>query len=169
MNAVTIDKLDIKVHERYAQDQQKLDSSYIKESASIAPHSEIIGTSSIFSSKWEELFEIQAKNISWANFSPPPGYQFQARRFFSYLIAPSIPLWDEDQEKRDEGDTEEDGEEIKESLLDLLTSVKSDKKGGISHLIEKEKTILLNLFDSIKELNTLLKHINSRKIQYQKG
>ncbi|HSW87194.1 MAG TPA: DUF5399 family protein [Rhabdochlamydiaceae bacterium] len=168
MNAVTIDKLDIKVHERYAQDQQKLDTSYIKESASIAPHSEIIGTSSIYSSKWEELFEIQAKNISWANFSPPPGYQFQARRFFSYLIAPSIPLWEEDQEEV-ESDTEEDKGEMKKSLLDLLTSVKSDKKGGISHLIEKEKTILLNLFDSIKELNTLLKHINSRKIQYQKG
>jgi hypothetical protein len=171
MNAVTIDKLDIKIHERYAQDQQKLDPSYIKDAAAIPLHSEITGTSSIYSSKWEELFEIQIKNIPWAAFSPPPGYHVQARRFFSYRIAPSILIGDdseEDEEEENEEEEEKEQDTLSFDLFNTVMNIKGEKK-GMTHLIEKEKTILLDLFSSIKGLNRLLTHINARKVQYQKG
>lgn len=104
MRPVTIDQLDIKIHERYAKDQQQLDTKYIKESTAIAAYSEIVGTSSIYPSNWEILFELQIKNISWAAFCPPLRYTLQSNRFFSYQILPTIYL-------RDELDEEEESEE----------------------------------------------------------
>jgi hypothetical protein len=159
MNAVTIDNFDIKVHERYAYDQEYLDPIFLNESSSIPQHSEINGTSSIYASKWEELFEIQLKNVPWACFLPPPKYTAQARRFFRYRIVPSLSFTDTEDE--------EDDENKEHPLLEQILNFKSPKTAY--HSVENEKTVLLDLLTSIKDLNRWLIHVNSRKIQYQKG
>ncbi len=167
MNAVTIDNLDIKVHERYAQDQVALESKYITESFAIAPHSESVGTSSIYASQWEILFEIHLCNTSWALFSPPPKYHVQRNKFFTYQVVPAVN-WSEEEDGEEQDEEGEQDQETPSSLLNkILTAKKGDRQ---SHLtFEKEKTAILNLFDSVKRLNKLLEHVNSRKLQYQKG
>lgn len=162
-NAVTIDRLDIKSHTRYAQDQQKLDTKYTHESSLIHPHSEITGTSTIYTSSWELLFETQKKNLPWASFLPPRSYALQSKRFFSYRIIPSMDVGSEDDEEDEE---QKEGRE-QELIEKLLSAVKEEKHNKAS--FEGEQKILLNLFNSMRHLNQLLAQINARKLQYQKG
>jgi len=174
MNGVTIDKFDIKVHERYAQDQLilDLDPTFLKEASQIPPHSQITGTSSIYSSKWEELFELQLRNVPWAFFSPPPLYHVHAKRFFSYRLIPSLDF-NEDNQKDKEEDQDHEQEEDNSSLAHqeivskILYATPQTQK-TTTH-IEKERATLLSLVESIRHLDKLLKHVNSRKLQYQKG
>ncbi len=160
----TIDNFDIKVHERYAQDQQVFDKTFILEAQLLSPSFDKVATSAIYSSKWEELFELGMKNAPWAAFSPPPAYARQPNRFFSYRILPSIYV-----EETDEDGEEEEEEERKENeILKKAQEVKKDKNQD-SFLFERDKTAVINLLKAVVSLNQLLGQINARKLQYQKG
>lgn len=167
--ATTIDNFDIKIHERYAQDQVALDKTFIVESALLSAHFEITGTSSIYSSKWEELFELNIRNIPWAAFTPPPRYHKQAKRFFSYRILPTIYVEDEDEETGEEQQHEESEE--KKRAKEILKKAHSAKKGASEdpYLFERDKSTIINLLQSVVHLNKLLTQVYSRKLQYQKG
>ncbi len=159
MKAVTIDQLDIKEHVRWAQDQQAFDVTLVTESHLVAPHPEIMGTSVIYPSKFEELFELQKKNLPWACFSPPKNFQAFSKRFFSYRLFPNI-YW--------EDEVEEDEDSPSDNLI--VEVLKVEKMGDLpSSLFEKDKTAILNLLESIRWVNDLLKQISGRKVQYQKG
>jgi len=162
MKPVTIDQLDIKDHVRWAQDQEGYDISFVKESHIIAQHPEILGTSVIYPSKFEELFELQRRNLPWANFSPPRNFHMFNKRLFSYRLFPNI-YWDDNE--NEEESSEED------SNYDLIQEVIRIKKleNQTHSLFEKDKGAILNLLESIKWVNQLLKQINARKLQYQKG
>lgn len=170
MKAITIDNFDIKAHERYAQDQQKLEPKYITESNSVPSYSEIAGTSAIYSSKWEELFEIQLANLPWAMFSAPPKFSMQPNKFFTYRILPKI-IVEEEKSIENEDESEEGKEEKKRQSVELLNRVltASKEKNQNSHAFEKDKTTILNLLESVRYLDKLLGQINSKKLQYQKG
>jgi hypothetical protein len=161
MKAVTIDQLDIKEHVRWAQDQETYDISFVKESHLVAPHPEILGTSVIYPSKFEELFELQKRNLPWASFTPPENFAMFGKRFFSYRLFPNI-YW-EDREEEKEGENED--------RQDLIQEVIKIKKFGnqTQSVFEKDKSVVLNLLGSIRWINRLLKQINARKLQYQKG
>lgn len=173
---VTFDSIDITVHNRYAKDQETLDPIFLTEPQMIAPHSEITGTSSIFSSKWAELFDIYKPNISWAHFSPPEMYYSQSNRFFSYCLLPDL-YWDmEDEEEKEKKEPvaeilfsfQRKKRPSKKEILSLLSVMQ--KEDGTSLLyFEKDKGTIVNLIDAIEKLNKLLAHVQSRKLQYQKG
>jgi hypothetical protein len=159
MKAVTIDNLDIKDHLRWAQDQTILDSTYVAEAALVAPHPESLGLSTIYASKFDELFELYNRNQHWALFSPPKNYFLFRKRFFSYRLFSTIH-WEE----------EEDSEDTKPTC-DLIRAVNRLKKPSPhTHILfEKDKDSVLNLLESIQAINKLLKQVNARKLQYQKG
>lgn len=160
MKAVTIDRLDIKDHVRWAQDQEGYDISFVKESLLVAPHPEILGTSVIYPSKFEELFELQKRNLPWAAFAPPKNFQAFSKRFFSYRLFPNI-FWEEKDDDEEEEDSQDD------LIAWIINYQKPDDQN--SSLFEQDKSTVLNLLESIKEINDLLKQINARKLQYQKG
>jgi hypothetical protein len=164
MKAVTIDNLDIKAHEQYARDQVSFDPTYIVDAVGISPHFEIAGTSSIYSSKWEELFELSICNIPWAMFAAPPLFTVQRNKYFRYRILPSIEdFFDQEEE-------EEDEETQFERTVFLQKVLNAKKEKQQSHeVFERERSALLNFFQSAKVLNKLLAQINARKLQYQKG
>lgn len=170
MKAVTIDNLDIKVHEQYARDQVSFDPTFIVDSQNISAHFEIAGTSSIYSSKWEELFEIGVRNIPWAMFAAPPSFNTQRNKYFRFRILPTLEESLDDFEEEgfeDESENEDDGEEKFQLLQKILNAQKGQNQ---SHeVFEYEKSALLNFVHSVKFLNKLLSHINARKLQYQKG
>jgi hypothetical protein len=85
-----------------------------------------------------------------------------SKRFFSYRLFPNIYWDDEDEEEEQEED---------DSKFDLIQEViRVQKLGDQSHtLFEKDKSAILALLESIKWVNHLLKQINARKLQYQKG
>lgn len=165
MKAATIDNLDIKIHERYAQDQVALDKSFITDASHPSPHFEIAAASSMYASKWEELFETSVKNLPWASFAPPFAYHRQSNRFFSYRILPTIYVDD----GNEEGEKKQDEEEKKEE--EILQKALSAKKGRNQDalLFERDKTIIVKLLRTVSHLNEMLGQINSRKLQYQKG
>ncbi len=163
MKAVTIDQLDIKEHVRWAHDQDALDVTFVTESQLIAAHPEIMGTSVIYPSKFDELFELQKKNLPWACFSAPIKFQTFSKRFFSYRLFPNI-YWDD---KEDTEEKEDDGTPSDNLIVEVL---KVEKMGDQpSSLFEKDKTAILNMLESIRWVNELLKQISARKLQYQKG
>ncbi len=160
MKAVTIDKLDIKEHLRWAQDQEVLESIYVTEAQTVAQHPELIGLSVIYSSKFEELFELQKNNQHWASFSPPKNFHVFGKRFYSYRLFQSIHWEDAEESWNPE-----------EPSLDLIQVINQIKKweGQTSPLFEKDKSAVLSLLESIRWINILLKQIHGRKLQYQKG
>lgn len=162
MEKITIDQIGIDAHKRYAIDQETVESKYVTESSMIPPQLEIAGTSMIYSSKWEELFEMNGNNIPWAAFYPPPNYRTQRNKFFSHALTPNIPWSDEndDQEEGEEG--EEEPKKQNESLNALLAELSK-------RIVKSDESALLNLVQSIKMLNNLLKEVNAKKLQYQKG
>lgn len=164
MKPVTLDQIGIEAHERYAKDQDVLDASFIK---GAAPHFEILGTSAIFSSEWDKLFEYSQRNHPWAAFAPPPLFALlQRRRFFSFSIIPSLDGFSQDEESSggQDDENEDDQPDAFAEEKERLMNVNVDQQ---SH--EKERSILFNLFDSMEHLNELLKEIHSKKLQYQKG
>jgi len=150
---LTIDNLGIKTHERYAQDQAYLDTSYIKESSQIPPLAEITTTVSTFSSQMELLFHLERRNSAWAYFSYPPKYRSQPKRFFSHRLLPTI-FWDEKEEEHPKGKS------FFQKILDILK--KRAKK-------ESEAAAIKNLLSTIEHLDSLLLSANTKRKQYQKG
>lgn len=167
MKAVTIDNLDLKVHEQYARNQVTLDSSFIIDAQEISSHFELIGTSSIYSSKWEELFEIGIRNIPWALFSAPLSFKLQSNKYFRHKLFPSLDLEEALTEEKEEDSQEEESEENLELIKKILNARKG--KYQTAQMFELEKSTLLNFFNSVKSLSRLLSQINARKLQYQKG
>lgn len=163
MKHLTIDQFDIKEHIRWAVDQETYDASYVNESSQVALHPEIISSSHIYSSKLEELFDLQNRNLPWASFAPPSNFFLFSKRFFSYRLFLDIH-W-EDSEEDSSSDSEEEQKE------NLMEQVRNQEKfeGHSAALFEKDKTTLVNLFESIEWVNGLLKQISARKLQYQKG
>ena len=170
MKAVTIDNFDVKVHERYAEDQQKLDLQFIHEYNQVGTHAEITSLSFLYGSKWAELFETHANNLPWAAFAPPPRYGLQPNRFFTSYIVPSLPWSDcEDQELDEEGENKEEQrrKQLWEEMRTLLLAIQADEQPVA--LFEQDKSALLNLVEQVKNLNRWLNEANARKLQYQKG
>jgi len=169
MSRVTIDKLDIKDHVRWAKDQLDIDPTFSKESHYIPPHSEIFATSIIFFSQWEMLFEIQRGHTAWANFSPPKGFHIQTKRFFSYRI---FPYWHQDEQKDEDGEQEKEQEEpantYHDDLFERAKNASCSKEGSLFGF-EQDRSAVINLLEAIKFLNKLLAQINARKLQYQRG
>jgi len=164
---VTIDNYDVKVHERYAEDQKKLDLTYVKESGHIHPHLESPLAEAAINAKWEELFGTFSHRHPWAQFAPPPMYGRMRNRFFSYILSSAFP-WVKVDEEREEEDEEKRREE--HQLNQYRKQIKAKKSKSLPMaLLEKDRTALLNLLDSIQDLNGLLREINSHKLQYQKG
>lgn len=163
---VTIDNYDVKVHERYAQDQKQLDLTYVREAFLIPPHLETPIAESMINAKWEELFGAQSHRHPWALFAPPPSYGRMRNRFFSYILSSAFP-WIHEQEP----DEEESGKNKEEQQLNSYRDKIKEKKSKLLPiaLLEKDRTALLNLLDSIQSLNGLLREINAHKLQYQKG
>ena len=157
---ITIDQLGIEIHERWASDQEQLDAKYIQESNLIHDHSEIAGTSSIYSSKWAELMEIEHTYITWAAFVPPPDYEKQCNRFFSFDITPKF-RWLEDEEKE---------ENHNRQFEERKKRVKMKKPRAMHKtLVQRDQSALISLLDSMKSIHDLLREIQSKKLQYQKG
>ena len=173
MKGITIDRINIKDHQRYAEDQAALDTVYIRESGLVAAQSEMIASTSLTTSNWDELFEFHIKNIPWASFQPPPRYFFQKKRFFSYAILPALAI-EKDKEEEGGEDTQQDPEarkHVADAFFYLLKKKLSEHRASTrkTRLTEQERTRLISLIDSIHFLNRLLLEINARKLQYQKG
>ena len=120
-------------------------------------------------SQWEELFEVPRGNTPWAHFETPERFHLVAKRLFSYRLFPTI-YWDDEMEKEEDGEDEREEEEGREGA-DLIKQVLAQAKNinESPALFEKDKTIIVTLLESIKDLNALLGQINARKLQYQKG
>ena len=169
MKGVTIDNLDIKDHLRWAKDQEILDVSFVSDAGVVAMHPEFMGMSMIYPSKLDELFELQKKNQHFANFTPPLQFHLFAKSFFSYRLFPSIHWEDDENGQNQEEDSKcEDELDINHDLIQAVIRIK--KLGSqASSLFEKDKDAILNLLESIKWINNLLKQIHAKKLQYQKG
>ncbi|MES2344341.1 MAG: DUF5399 family protein [Chlamydiota bacterium] len=164
MKAVTIDNFDIKAHEQYARDQLTFDPTFIVDAAELSPHFDTGGTSAIYSSKWEKLFELGIRNTPWALFSAPLSFKTHCNRYFHIQILPSLEESLEDQENKDD---ENEPQEKAEILKKILKTKKN--KQQTHETFEKERSTLINFFDSVKVLDKLLSYINARKICQQKG
>ena len=165
-NTVTIDNYDIKKHQRYASDQEALKGLEIKfeESGQIPQHLELAGGSILIKSKWEALFETDLHRHPFALFVTPPQFAKMRKRFFSYSISSQFN-WDEANE--DEQQQEQKGKGQFEEYKNKILSKKS-KLMPIA-LFEKDRSALLNLLDSVQSINSYLREIYARKLQYQKG
>lgn len=154
MAPVQINKLDIKTHELYAQNKEKLDTKYITESNAIKYHTEIAGTSTIFTSQLDILFETEPRNISWATFLPPNSYHLQTNRFFFFSLCLALLPPQTQEEKSPFIQLVKDAEKTEEQkTLDF----------------EKEQSKLIAFFECADNLNGILKMFRANQTRLQRG
>lgn len=168
---VTFDSIDISVHQRYAKDQALLDPTFLAETQIVAHHPEITSISRIYSSKWEELFELYKRSSSWAFFCPPSQYLSQSKRFFSHCLLPTIS-WS----VSTEGSDNKNGSALPSlySREPLRRMTKEEVEKTIHQTPcpspddEEQKLTILSLINTIDTIDTMLGMIHGRKAQ-QKG
>ncbi len=163
MHAVTIDNLDIQTHNRYAHDQTILDPQFLEKPGMVSTHSDIASLSSIYASEFEKLFGLQNKNMPWAEFSPPAKTRIHKNRYFTHRLILGI-LGTEYDEQEDLFEEEEETEEMIEKAEGAKKKFFQRTKS-----FEKERSAIINVLSSIKELNKMLEECNARRLQYQKG
>ena len=169
---VTFDSIDISVHQRYAKDQAILDATFIKEPHFITPHTEITATTSIFSSKWEELFDIHKRSSSWALFSAPEDFFSQRNKFFSHTLLPELHLLEETKEENKELSPWREPKTrrlTKEEILKKSKLAIETKNSEEASALEKDYKTICTLLESIETISKLLLTVQARKLQFQKG
>lgn len=165
---LTIDNLGPDASSRYAQDRKLYEESIFKEAKAVPifPQAEIDVTQPFFASEYEQLFEMQKRNISWADFYPPPKFNEQKKRLFTHQILPFLGSEDK---------IEAQSARISATVR-LPAPLAGEEGPRVSwqqerelHQQENEKKILISLMTSIHTLDKYLIDINSRRSQYQKG
>jgi hypothetical protein len=169
----TIDNLGPDASSRYADDRKHYDETQIKESRIIPSQAEIDVTAPAFSSEFELLFETSRRNSPWGDFFMPPRYQDQKKRVFTFQILPSLgsPDKKEVQAERIQQTVALAKKRKDEAEEATKNGLRSSAREEIKELEEeeKEKSVLLKLFDGISNLERTLIDINSRRSQYHKG
>lgn len=158
----TIDNLGVEASIRYAKDQEFFEARYIEESRLIPQKTEISVSHPLSLTEFEARFSL-GRTLPWALFSPPPEYSPYGKLIFSYQLIPSLG----DYEKLD---ADSDKLERIESVLEREERNSgqefSDKE---KEEREKERDLLVSLFQCINRLNKTLLLINARRNQYQRG
>ncbi|HAZ15228.1 MAG: hypothetical protein A2Y28_01560 [Chlamydiae bacterium GWC2_50_10] len=154
MESVTIDRLKIETHKRYAHTQATVDRSLIEESARISSQSEVTATTSTFSSQWKALFGLQQCRPPWAHFVPPPKFSLQVKRFFSYRTLPALFLPMHACSKSFHG---------KEGVIELKKLILCQQAPG------KDKEVLTHFIETLFTLDEILGKILAKRLQYHKG
>ena len=144
--ARTIDNLGVDISTRYAEDREGYDESFIKEALSIPSQTKISVTLPTSLSEFDTLFQLGATGALWASFYAPPNYYAYRRRLFAEQIIPELGTPD-----------------MQEATLERVKAI------GETEEAEKEKQILIKLFNNLHVFDQLLIDINSRRSQYQKG
>ncbi len=167
----TIDNLGLDTSVRWAQDQEFLDKSLIKESPFISRQTTTDVTSPSFSSEFDTLFQINKRFAPWAFLLSPKGYNLQKMRLFTFQTIPSLGsdefLTTQIQKIRDKIDTsKKDRAKRREEGLGSEYAWEDEKEE--EEELRQSKT-LIALLDYLQLLDSLMIQINARRSQYQKG
>lgn len=172
----TIDNLGVDVSARYAEDQKKLEGSFLKEARGVGRQAEIDVTIPYNPSEVELLFETGSHNIPWAGFIPPPLYGEQKKRLFTFQIVPSLGSDDKIEaqieritslvppETLRSEEAYQSGEREEQRKKRRQWEEERDKEDK-----EREKKILITVLQMVENLDKNLVDINSRRGQYQRG
>lgn len=161
----TIDNLGVETSVRWAKDQTLLGTAPLKEGSTITQLTQISVPFPSYLSEFELLFGNLNKELPWALFLAPQGYETQKKKLFTIQIVPSLGTeekFEMQMNRVQEKDEQEKKREQKEEDLPWEENQEKEEE-------EKEKKIILNLMNSLHMLNRFLIDINSRRIQYQKG
>ncbi|NGX50888.1 MAG: hypothetical protein K1060chlam2_00739 [Chlamydiae bacterium] len=167
----TIDNLGLGPSVRWAQDQEYVDQSIIKESSFVSMQTTVDVATPFYLSEFDLLFQITQRYAPWASFLSPKGYNLQKMRLFTHQVIPSLGseefLTSQVQKIRDK------------SASSRKERNKRRKEGRGSEYPweddrddreeERESKTLIDLLEYINVLDTLMMQINARRSQYSKG
>lgn len=152
--ARTIDDYGIDASSRYAEDQNYLDKTLLKETR-VPQQAQIDVTLPSYSSEFDMLFELGKRHASWADFPPPAGYFEQQRRLFTVLTIPKLGTLDK-----------------REVMIQKLTQMGKSGKPADPVAAERDNSdrqALISLLTRLQTIDQALIDINSNRTQYQKG
>lgn len=153
----TIDNLGVDASIRYAKDQQLFEAGFI-EASRLIPQKTVVSVAKPYAlSEFDQKYSV-GKTISWALFSPPPQSSGTSLSLFSYQLIPSLGGYEK---------IEADSDKLE--CLEPIGDESEDKSEDERKKEEKERLILLALFQCLNKLDKALALINSRRNQYQRG
>lgn len=173
MVARTIDNLGYDASERYAKDQKILDGQerIIQDSKVIFNKTSIEVNKPVFQLETDLAFQGSLKNSTWAEFSPPLGYETQ-KRFFTHELFPSFLNQEriEELKKKLRNITDQESNNSETGEQDDPSSKKENwQKIKKIEQTEKEKQFLINLLDCILHLDNCIIYVHAKRAQYHKG
>jgi len=157
--ARTIDNLGLDISNRYAEDRELFDESFIKDARSVTSQTSVTTTTPSHLPEFDLLFDLGKRKASWATFLAPPLYTASRRRLFAEQVIPQLGTPDKQEAQVQRVEAIGD-EEKKKRQHALPTEIEE---------VEQEKQILLKLLSNLHIFDQLLIDINSRRAQYQKG
>lgn len=155
--ARTIDNLGLDISNRYAEDRELFDESYIRDSRSAAAQTSVTTTTPSHLPELDVLLDLGRAKSSWALFYAPPHYSASRRRLFAEQVIPQLGSPDKQETQLQRVEAFGDEEKKRQTLPTEVEKV------------EQEKQILLKLLGNLHTFDQLLIDINSRRAQYQKG
>jgi len=155
--ARTIDNLGIEISNRYAEDRELFDESYIKDARAVTSQTSVASTLPSHLPEFDLLFDLGRRKASWANFYAPSRYAASRRRLFAEQLIPKLGTPDKQEAQLQRVEAVGEMEKTRHTLPTAIERV------------EEEKQILLKLLGNLHLFDQLLIDINSRRAQYQKG
>ncbi|MEM8727172.1 MAG: DUF5399 family protein [Chlamydiota bacterium] len=171
VDAKTIDNLGIDTSVRWAQDQELLDRSLIKESPLISRQTTVDVTSPSFTSEFDTLFQIRQRFAPWALFLSPNGYNLQKMRLFTHQSIPSLgsdELLSAQIEKIHERVTASKKKRQEKQNFGQMSKYPWEDKREDNDELHESKT-LATLLEYLQLIDSMMTEIGSRRSQYQKG
>jgi len=155
--ARTIDNLGIEISNRYAEDRELFDESYIKDALAVTTQTRVTSTLPSHLPELDLLLDLRRRRARWANFYAPRNYTASRRRLFAEQLIPKLGSPDKQEAQLQRVEAIGEMEKTRHSLPTEIEKV------------DQEKEILLKLLGNLHLFDQLLIDINSRRAQYQKG
>ncbi len=151
---LTIDNLGIEPSIRWAQDQEYLNQSLVKESPFISQQATIDVFAPFSRSELNFLFQTERRHLSWSSFAAPKGFLGQRKRLFTAQLFASLG-----------------SDELQQARIEKIRQYTKQSSDSQEHKDRKnrESATLLALLEYLQTMDRELKAINARRSQYSKG
>ncbi len=161
----TIDDLGFQTYVQFEENRKYLDVEFGAQAKQVAGQITTDVFEPLIISDYQILFELNTKGSTWGLMPPPPQYNDQRGRLFTYQLAPKLGPYDliELQISRIKEKQEEEKEQQKKKHTLSWETEQEIKQ------IDKEANTLIQMMQNIQTLNKIMEQINSERYRYSKG
>ncbi len=164
----TIDNLGLGAYTRFEEDKMFFEEKFLSDSKEIAYQLATDVFEPIIGDAYKDLFDLESRGAPWGLMTPPPKYNQQKKRLFTYQLGPKLGPEEalETQMERIEWQEKKEKEDQEGRRKGAAPTWEEEKE---LEEISKEGKKLIELLQDINILNKIIQDITSERYRYNKG